>query len=53
MTFFYKIIIFEVYLLIFKIGNNRFVDNIFLEKISHHSQKSNLFRKLVRSDSKE
>ena len=35
-TFFYEITIFENYLLILKIGNDKVVENIFPEKMSHN-----------------
>ena len=40
---FNKITIFEDFLFIFKIGNGRVVENIFLEKLSHNLWISNHF----------
>ena len=51
--FFYKTIIFEDYLLIFNIRNDRVAETIFPGKIGYKLWKFNHFCKLVRSDSKE
>ena len=46
--------IFEGYLLIFKIRNDRVVENILLEKLSHMTyENSIIFKHFVRSDNKE
>ena len=49
----FKITILKAFLIIFKIGKSRVVENIFPEKISHDLWKSNNSEKLVWSDSKE